>query len=152
METPFYNGLEKCWRLEPTAGHALTGLNPAVKSKANFSAIDGKTTTFMQTTKHLYAPLQMLRLSSELSPRQKHKSSSRDGRYCGVVGDPTLDTDHNHLKVWKVFREIRHNSVGIPAIPFKEPLPAYAPSIQLSSPSIQLSSGSITFDLNVTMP
>jgi hypothetical protein len=26
--------------------------------------------------------------------------------------------------------EIRHNSVGVPAVPFKEPLPAYAPSTQ----------------------
>jgi hypothetical protein len=33
---------------------------------------------------------------------------------------------------------------GIPAVPFKEPLPVYAPRTQLSS-------GSITFDLNVTM-
>jgi hypothetical protein len=41
--------------------------------------------------------------------------------------------------------EIWHNSTGIPAVPFKEPLPAY-------SPSTQLSSGSITFGLNVTMP
>jgi hypothetical protein len=33
----------------------------------------------------------------------------------------------------------------IPAVPFKEPLPAY-------SPSTQLSSGSIPFGLNVTVP
>jgi hypothetical protein len=29
--------------------------------------------------------------------------------------------------------EIWHNSAGIPAVPFKEPLPAYSPSTQLSS-------------------
>jgi hypothetical protein len=41
--------------------------------------------------------------------------------------------------------EIRHNSAGIPAVPFNEPHPAY-------SPEHATVIGSITFGLNVTMP